>query len=344
MWTASTPSSRALLVRGRLSDGRYHLEASQTAAAPAALGESRHVILLTRLSDSEFAWDTDVPYAVGSVRATEVGAFLGALLASGEDRDEATIRADYRAAVPRTATVLGELFRVDSIRTTHFADGSTLAAYAVTMTPELLEKRSPNFARYLRRYVQTARARFSLRDSASTFLDCSMAKGLIQLRVRTLNGEPVPLSGPMRTMPDSLTLSGEFAMKVKGFTVGFRNYHAEFATVRSDHERAWSLVSRREPEWVLPLITERLIRSPLRRPFQGSGATFRIGVRDSADAQTILDRRLHLEVKESAILRFIGRLGAIAVNEFTGRVEREEAAWLREVFDALVADIRALPF
>jgi hypothetical protein len=52
---------------------------------------------------------------------------------------------------------------------------------------------------------------------------------------------------------------------------------------------------------------------------------------------------LHLEVQESAILRFIGRLGAIAVSDYSGDAEREQYIWLKEVFDGLLADIRALP-
>jgi hypothetical protein len=79
----------------------------------------------------------------------------------------------------------------------------------------------------------------------------------------------------------------------------------------------------------------------LRRPFEGEGALFRIGVRDSAGAQSILYRTLRLEVQESAILRFVARLGAIAISDYAGEVEREEMAWLRELFTALLADVRA---
>ncbi|MGH7679548.1 MAG: hypothetical protein ACRENU_13840, partial [Gemmatimonadaceae bacterium] len=90
-----------------------------------------------------------------------------------------------------------------------------------------------------------------------------------------------------------------------------------------------------------PLITEHLLRTPLQRPFQGRGALFRIGVRDSAGGQTILQRRLHLEVRESAILRFIGRLGTTALSEYRAKAEREQLAWLREAFSALAEDVRA---
>jgi hypothetical protein len=343
VWTAFANPRRSLQVGGQFTEGRYRLEATSSAPTPARVAESRHVINLTRLSNAEYAWDTDVVYAIGTVKASDIGAFFGALIASAEGRGERELRDDYRVTAPRSSAVLGQLFSVDSIRIAQLPDRSTLATYALSMTPAGVEQRYPNFAKYMRRYAQTARLHLTLADgTGARFLDCSALDGQILFRVRTLGGKMVPIAGPSRSMPDSMTLSGGLTMRVRRFNVGFRNYHADFAIDRSDRERAWTIVSRREPEWVLPLITERLLRTPLRRPFQGSGAFFRIGVRDdSAGGQTILYRRAHLEVQESLILRFIGRLGSIAVNEYTGRVEREQAAWLREVFEAVVADVRA---
>jgi hypothetical protein len=339
VWTDSLGSRRTLLIGGRF-DELYHMEAVATVPSIHRLSDARHAIHLTRLSKEEYAWDTDVAFGIGSVRATEIGAFSAALIASAEGRTERQIREDYAAAAPAT----GQLFKVDSITTAQLPDHSTLATFAVTMTPTGIESRYPNFARYMRRYAGTARMRWSITDqSGASFFDCVVNDGRLLLRVRTAEGSMVPLSGPARPMPDSLTLRGDFTMRVRRFNVGFRNYHAEFRIIRTDHERTWSIVSRHEPQWVLPLVTERLLRTPLRRPFQGSGAFFRIGVRDdTAGGQTVLHRRMHLEVQESTILRFIGRLGSVAISEFSGRVEREEYAWLREVFNALVADVRAL--
>ena len=347
VWTGITASRRTLFINGRLSDGRYRLEAAHSLLAVAQPGDSRHIINLTNLSSDTYAWDTDVSYAIGSVTAADLAAFVGSLLASTEGRGERDVRADYRAAIPLTATILGQLFAVDSITTTHLPDHSTLATFSVAMTPAGIDTRYPNFARYVRRYAETARMRWTLTDhtgEATTYLDCSVSGGRLILRVRTLAGAMVPLMGVARPMPDSLSLNGELTMKVRRFTVGFHDYHAEFTVIRTAHERTWNIVSRREPKWVLPLVTERLLRTPLRRPFQGSGALFRLGVRDdSTGAQTILHRRMHLEVHESTILRFIGRLGSIAVSDFAGRAEREQNAWLREVFSALASDIRNLP-
>jgi hypothetical protein len=139
-----------------------------------------------------------------------------------------------------------------------------------------------------------------------------------------------------------MQLNGELAMKVRRFTVGFHDYHADLAVIATDHERAFSIVSRQEPQWTLPLITEHLIRTPLRRPFKGSGAQFRIGFRDSAGVQTILSRRLHLEVQESLILRFINRLAGATLGDWVGKAEEQQMEWLQQVFDGVVADVREL--
>jgi hypothetical protein len=343
VWTSQTSTQRSLLIRGRFADGRYRLDAERTVPAPSQPAESRHVINLTRVADGAYAWDTDVPYAVGTTSARQIGRFVGALFASAEGRNEERIRGDYRVVAPRTTAVLGQLFTVDSIRTIHHSDRSTSATFAVTMNPAGVEGRYPNFAQYMRRYVETGRMKWALTDrSGATYFDASAINGRLTLKVRTLNGELIAATGPARAMPDSLVLKGEVAMKVRRFTVGFHDYNADFTIIRTDHERAFNIVSRDEPEWTLPLITEHLIRTPLRRPFQGNGAQFRIGVRDTAGAQTILGRRMHLEVQESLILRFIGRLGAIAASDYRGKVEREEMAWLREVFEALVADAGAI--
>ena len=344
VWTGGTSIRRTLFISGRFAGGRYRLEAARGAPPVTQPAESRHVINLTRLASDEYAWDTDVTYGIGSVTAPEIGAFVAALFASGEGRGERDVRADYRAAAPLTSAALGQLFTVDSIRTTHLVDRSTIAAFAVSMRPADVERRYPNFARYLRSYAQTARMHWTLTDrGGGTYVDCAMKDGRIVLRVRTLAGSLVPLTGVARPMPDSLALNGEFTMKVRHFTMGFRAYHAEFTVIRGDHERAWSISTRREPEWVLPLVTERLLQTPLRRPFQGNGSLFRIGVRDdSTGGQSILHRRMHLEVQESTILRFIGRLGSIAMSDYAGRAEREQNEWLQEVFAALVADVRNL--
>lgn len=341
IWTQMTDSMRQLLAHGHINGSRYAMEAAQFVPSPSHLGEARHVIELTRLSDDEFRWDTHVPFAIGSVTAREVGAMFAAIFASAEGRSEEEIRADYRHVLPRASAIAGQLFRIDSIRPVHLPDRSTLALFAISVTPEGVEGRYPAWARYLRRYVHTARMRWTLIDSAGTaYWEMGLAAGQMTMRVRTAGGRMLALQGPPRLMPDSVTLAADVAVKVSRFTVGVRNYRGDFRIIANEHERAWELISRREPEWVLPLFTRTLLRTPLRRPFQDEGAQFRIGVRDSAGAQSLLYRTLRLEVQESAILRFVARLGAIAMSDYSGDVEREEMAWLHDLFTAMLADIR----
>jgi hypothetical protein len=341
VWTSITAGRRELLVRGHFDGTRYRMQAAPSVPFPATAAEARHLITLARLSDDEYAWHTDVPYAIGHVTAREAGAMFAAIFASAEGRTEAEVRAGYERILPRTTRVMGQLFRVDSIHSVQLADRSTSALFSLSLTPDGVEQKYPELAKYLRRYVRAGKMHLVLRDSSgNSYLDLNIANGKLDMRVRTAAGRMMALYGPARLRPDTLILGADITVRVRGFTFGFRNYRGEFRIISGERERSWQLVSRTEPEWVLPLITERLLRTPLRRPFLGAGAFAQIGIRDSAGAQTILARRVSLTVQESAILRFIGRLGAIAVSDYAGDVEREEMAWLNEVFTALLADIQ----
>ncbi|HET9455302.1 MAG TPA: hypothetical protein VFO66_13535 [Gemmatimonadaceae bacterium] len=342
-WNSSTPSTRALLVGGRYAGSRYRLDAAPTVPWPDSPADSRHGILLTRIAEDEYAWDTDVAYALGSVRARDVATMVRLLFTSAEGRTEAELRADYRSAIPRTSRVMGQLFPLDSIHTARLADSSTLASVYARITPAGIEQRLPNFAKYMRKYAETAKMHWRLADaSGATFLEFRLRDGGILIRLRSRNGELIPIVGPARQLPDTLVLHGDMTLKVRIFTAGFRNYRSRFVLTNTARSTAFAVESRQEPEWVLPLVTERLLRAPLRRPFQGEGALFRMSVRDSAGAQTILLRELHLEVKESAILRFISRLSSTAYSDFAGKVEREQLLWLRDLLTGLAADVRAL--
>jgi hypothetical protein len=65
-------------------------------------------------------------------------------------------------------------------------------------------------------------------------------------------------------------------------------------------------------------------------------------LRESPSAPTIISRRTSTVVQESAILRFIGKLGATAMGDFVGKSEAEENRFSAEVFAALAQDIRAI--
>ncbi|MGH7670556.1 MAG: hypothetical protein ACRENQ_13805, partial [Gemmatimonadaceae bacterium] len=76
--------------------------------------------------------------------------------------------------------------------------------------------------------------------------------------------------------------------------------------------------------------------------FQGQGMWYEVSVRDTAGAQTILTRRSHAEVHESAIMRFIGGLISRVLLDQNGAVEKQEFAFFGHAFDAARADFGAL--
>ena len=336
-------TTRTLLIGGRFTGTRYRLDAAPIVAHPSRPAESRHDITLTRIADGEYAWDTDVDYALGTVRARDVATMIRLLLTSAEGREGDQVRNDYRRTIPRTSRVMGQLFRMDSLHTASLDDSSTLGTLYATMTPAAIQERYPHFAKYMRKYAESAKIHWRLADrDGATFFDFQMRDGQIRIRTRSRDRRLVPIAGPQRPLPDTLVLHGDFTLKVKIFTAGFRNYRASFVLTNTPRLTAFTVESREEPAWVLPLVTERLLRTPLRRPFQGRGATFRMGVADSAGAQTILLRELHLEVQESAILRFITSLSSTAYGDFAGKAEREQLEWLRELLTALGEDVGGL--
>ena len=344
VWT-SMPSSvlRALLVQGTPEDGRYLFTSRPTVTRPVRLGESRHIITLARLGPNEFVWDTQVDFSLGALHPADVGSLLSALFASGERGSEQELRADYRAVASRTAAVLSALFTIDSIRATPFSDGTSDVNLTIGLHTDRLKTRYPAFGDYLAKYTNPAHYRLSVTDrSGAIWFDVNGADQQLSIHYRTAQGRLAPLFGSPRTRPDTMELHLDFTTKLKLFTVGLKNLVTDFIVTDTPHERAWTFVARREPDWKLPLITEKLLRSPLRRPFEGTGVIFHLGVRDTADAATLLERRSHATVQESSILRFLNSLGSGAMSDLADRTEREEEELLREVFVALVADAKAL--
>ena len=206
-----------------------------------------------------------------------------------------------------------------------------------------LRRRYPALADYVHKYVDPARYCFVLTDRAGTpYFEASQKDRLVTIRVRTLDGQLVSLGGPARPMPDTLQLRVDFNVRVKIFHVGFHDLVLDFVNSgRGDELREWTVTPRREPQWDLPFLGARLLRAPLRRPFTGEGSLYRMGIRaGEAGAPTVLLRHSRLPVQESAILNFLNSLSGTAMVDFGGQVQREENAWLRELFLAAREDAR----
>ena len=343
-WTAMTGNVRLLEVFGTVGDGRYVLNARSSVPAPARPGDGRHATSLARLSDHEYRWETTVDYAIGSIRPAEVATVISRLFAAGEGRTERELRADLAATVPRSSAALGSVFSLDSLRPVALADGSTAMTVGITVSSAGLRRRLPAFAEFIRKYVESTNYRAVVADRAGVpFIELAQRDRNITIRIRTKDGHLVPLAGAARPIPDSLLLFADFKTKVKIFHVGFHDLVMDLVNQsQGDRERSWSVSAHHEPRWDLPLVSARLLRAPLRRPFAGEGALFRIGIRAGDDgAPTVIVRQSHLTVQESAILNFLNSLGNTAMDDFDGAVEREENTWLRELFLALRDDARA---
>jgi hypothetical protein len=200
----------------------------------------------------------------------------------------------------------------------------------------------PALAGYVDKYLGPAKYHLLFTDRAGAeLLDVVGHDRQATLRYRLQFGKLTSLAGTPHAWPDTVQLTSDLSLKVKLFTVGFHSLLTDFIITNSGHDRGWAVVSQHEPKWDLPFVAERLIRSPLRRPFEDGGALFRISVRDSAGAQSVLGRHTRLDVQESTIMRFLGGLGSHAIGDIDAAVLSDEARYWRDGFTALEADMRA---
>jgi hypothetical protein len=338
MGSARTGALRDLTVVAALEDGHYRFVSRRDGASPRRTGDERHAMQLQQVGEHDWRWHTEVEHAVGGLSAARAGAVFRALFA-GAERPPRAMRADYTVSAPGATDVLGRLFRLDSIDATPLPDGSTLVALRVLVDAAPLARDFPAFARYVAQYVYPASYRFRLADrSGADWFDAEARRRLLTVRFRSRAGELQPLTGARRPMPDSLLLHVDAAAKFGPFTVGVRRLEGDFVQLRRPGERGWAMRFRREPEWRLPLIAEQLLRSPLRRPFEGNGVLFALALRDAPGGETLLTRTLDVTVRESAITRFLGNLGFGAMSDFAGQVEEEENRFLAALFGALRRD------
>jgi hypothetical protein len=143
-------------------------------------------------------------------------------------------------------------------------------------------------------------------------------------------------------MPRALTIRLDMSMRILLFRVGWTEMTGEFNIIETPNERGWGMRFAKEPEWRLPPSVGYLLKSPLRRPFQGNGIPVRISIKDNPGSQTLLNRQASLVVRESGILRFLNRLSGTAVGDFLGPSEREANRFNADAFRALRADVTAL--
>ena len=345
VWTAIGPDSvRAITIDGEFSGNRYLFSARPWPTTPPnEAGDSRHYIRLRRLNENVFEWVTNVDIAAGSIKSDEFANVISRLMGSAEGRTPADLRADYRTSFPRTTAALGRLFSLDTLRTVRDNEGATTVLLGIRLDPTGIRATMPDFAKYLDKYATPSKYRAVVTDKrGGRWVEFSGADNYMTLRVRSIKGHFAPLNGPVRPIPSDLQLTSDFTTKILFFTVGYRQLIGDVTVINSDRERGWFMRFTREPDWRLPSAVSVMIHTPLRRPFEGNGATFRLVLRDNPGGQSIIARHTTTVVQESAILRFLGRLGSTAMGDFVGKSEVQENRFSAEVFNALRLDIRAL--
>jgi hypothetical protein len=345
VWTAFGPdSTRVITIDGEFSGNRYLFSARPWPTAPPnEPGDSRHYIRLRRLNENVFEWVTNVDIAAGTIKSDEFASVISRLMGSAEGRTPADLRADYRASFPRTTAALGRLFSLDTLRSVRDNEGATTVLLGIRIDPKGNRATMPDFAKYLDKYATPSKYRAVVTDKrGGRWVEVSGADNYMTLRLRSMNGHFAPLNGPVRPMPNDLQLTSDFTTKILFFTVGYRQLIGDVTVINSDRERGWFMRFTHEPDWRLPSAVSVMIHTPLRRPFEGNGATFRLVLRDNPGGQSILARHTTTVVQESAILRFLGRLGSTAMGDFVGKSEVQENRFSAEVFNALRLDVRAL--
>jgi hypothetical protein len=344
VWTQmGSDGSRTVTVQGEFSNNKYLFAARPWTGSIDEAGDSRHIMVLRKLKDSEYEWFTNVDIGAGSIGADDLANVVAGLMKSAEHRTPAAIRADYRESFPRTTAALGRLFSLDSLKVTNDPDGATTINLGIRLQPSKLKATMPAFADYLDKYSTESSYKSVVTDKRGVrWIELAGARNFMTLKLRSIDGHFAPLSGPIHPIPDELQLQSEFSTKILFFHVGFRKLYSDVSVIKGEHERGWFLRFTREPDWKLPPAVGYLIKTPLRRPFQDAGIMFRLALLDTPGKQSIIGRRTSATVQESAILRFFNRLSGTAMGEFVGAAEVEENSFSADVFNAMRLDSRSL--
>lgn len=347
LWTSRGSNDRTLEIAGTRREGRYVLFQQPAAPSPSEPGDARHVIHLQVLGDDEFRWTSVDEVAIGGITVADLDRALTAIFQVAEESDEDAVRAAARTAFPRASSSLARLFAIDSLRTTRDADGATSVMVGLGMRPRRAEQWFQALGPYARKYWVPLRWRIVVRDSSGTLWgDWTKRDSSIVLRFRVKGGSLAPIGASPRRLGATTRLTADASAKVGPFRVGVRGL--ELVAVRSTTAGAMAITLHflEEPEWQLPPLVARLLRAPLRRPFEGNGALIRYGVRtdvaESGKASSTVWRDIDVTVRESAILRFFGRLGGTALGDFRDGAEREAERLWGETLRGMAHDAEAI--
>jgi len=342
LWSPNA-DTRSISWHGRWERSGMYFRADGNLGAPPRIGEGLHDLRLRRLPDNGFEWTANVDLGIGEATPENVARIPGAFIAAGERADVAAARLEIARAFPRSARVWGHLYSVQQLRSERDATGAWRQRHTITLHVDRAAQQYPAFGKWLKEYISPVRMHLRLRDGTRTWFDLTLRSDTMTLAFRSRDGVLLPLEGGNAPLPDTVTMETDFNTKLLIFRLGFTQLRGRFITVREPDRRGWVLRFTEDPQWDLPILAERMLRAPLRRPFAEEGSTLSVlATRRPRGPQHVLARSLVVPVQDSPILRFLGRLGNAAVEGYVNGAEDQATAWIAAAFTALRDDSRAV--
>ena len=342
IWSASNGNTRELVFTGRAFPGGYLLGEPRR-AAPREPGDYSRTTRLRNLGENQFEWTVRDELATGPMLSSEMSAAIGELFEAAERHDVRSVRTIYERNLPQTTRALGRLLELDSIALTPATGGGTQVFLAIRSHPERIAQELPDLSRFLRRYGSPLQVEMSGEDESGTsWWVADIDRDRTTLRFRVHDKRLAPLNGLPSPLPDRLLVRMSASTRIRIFDIGASDLVASVAIDRDVEQPGITATFRDEPQWHFPLLVERIIRSSLRRPFAGEGAS--LDMRITRDAgRTTLVRVYRITVQESAILRWLGGLGSSTFNDFREGAEPEYDRFVGEFYNAARQDISDLP-
>lgn len=345
-WTATDHDTRTLTLAGAGTPDHYRLAITAGAPPPLHPADYRRVMLLTHLGGDDYEWNVRDELGVGAITGADLGRALTALLGSlggltGGGGAAGAVRRD----LPRTAAALGRLLALDTVRLTPNVAGGTDVRITATIHADRAATTFPHLAHYFAHYVAPTDGDLAVLDDAGrTWWTAAKHDDAITIALRVNDGTLAPLAGPPQRMPDHLRVHIDGSTHTFIFHVGMRDLVGTAVVSRAAHDNGFEVAFQQEPDWKLPPLVEQMLRSPLRRPFEGNGArlSFAIHDGDGALAPTVIVRDYDLTVRESRIMRWLGGLGDAAIEDFRTGAEADFDRFTGEALLALRADVAAL--
>jgi hypothetical protein len=306
-------------------------------------GAYRGVIRLEAMGSSDFEWDVQEDLSIGRVRAEALARAGGALLRGLEGESAEGLRDLAHQALPRSVAAFGRLFTLEPIGLSPAPGGGVLVTLRVAIEPARLSASFPRYARFLDEYLAPSRFHLVVADAkGAPFWELSSGDNRLSLRFRVFHGALGPLDGPPRPLPDHLRATASASVKSGMFRVGADDLVADVVLARSSEEKAFRAAFTREPQWQLPFVVKPFLRAPLRRPFQGEGASLSFHLRETPEGVTLLDREYRFAVRESWVVRWLGSFGAGMTSVFRAGAEAEADRFMGECLWALRDDLVAV--